>query len=127
MSIENEIKKLTAAVQENTAMLERVHGNAPVAEVPTAPAPVAEVPTAPAPAPAPVAEVPTAPAPAPAPAPAATYTPEQLNQILVEEFTRIGDRAPIDAAMQQLGVTSVTDLPADKQQALIDAVRAIQA
>ena len=50
-----------------------------------------------------------------------------MNTVLVTEFKRIGDRAPIDAAMTALGVTSVTELPAEKQQELIAAVKAIPA
>ena len=48
-----------------------------------------------------------------------------MNTLLVSEFKRIGDRTPIDAAMSALGVISVTDLPADKQQTLLAAVAAI--
>lgn len=60
----------------------------------------------------------------PAPAPN-VMTPEALNNILVEEFNRIGDRAPIDNMFKELGFTGASDLPADKYQALIDKVKLI--
>jgi len=50
-----------------------------------------------------------------------------MNNILVTEFKRINAREPIDAIMASLGVTSVAGLSSDKQQQLIDAVRAITA
>jgi hypothetical protein len=57
--------------------------------------------------------------------PAAVLTPEELNTVLVAEFNRLGDRAPIDAVLKEIGVTGVSELPPDKYQILIDKVRAI--
>jgi hypothetical protein len=68
---------------------------------------------------------PTPPAQTTAPAAPTAMTPEEMNNALVAEFKRIGDRAPIDAAMQQLGVTSVANLTAEQQHQLIATVRAI--
>ncbi len=90
-----------------------------IATAPPPPAPTP--PTAPPPTP------PTAPAAA-APdtgVPAAPTTPEQLNDILVAEFQRLGDRAPIDAALKELGVTSASDVPIIKYQELINKVKSI--
>lgn len=62
---------------------------------------------------------------APAAAPVTALTAEEMNAALVAEFNRIGDRAPIDAVMQGMGITGVAELPAEKQQELLTAVRAI--
>jgi len=59
--------------------------------------------------------------------PPATMSAEEMNTALVAEFSRLGSREPIDTAMATLGVTSVADLAADQQQALLTAVRAIPA
>jgi hypothetical protein len=56
----------------------------------------------------------------------AILSAEEMNNALVAEFKRLGSREPIDQAMANLGVSSVVDLPADKQQELLAAVRAIQ-
>jgi len=63
---------------------------------------------------------------APAPAPAVTpMTPRELNATLVKEFNRLGDRAPIDNALREMGVTGVTELPAERYQELLSKVQAI--
>ncbi len=54
-------------------------------------------------------------------------TPEELNQELLVEFRRLGNREGIDKAMAALGVAGVNDLNVAQYQPLIDAVRAIQA
>lgn len=75
-----------------------------------------------------IATAPTTPAAPPAPttppAPAAV-TPEALNEIMVAEFNRLGDRAPIDAELKKLGVNGVAELPAEKYQELINNVKAL--
>lgn len=130
MAIEKDLGRIATALEQLVKTLQQDVN--PVVTTAPAPAPAAAPAAAPAqptlvetPAPAPAAPAP-APAPAPAaPAPAAALSPEEMNTLLVSEFKRIGDRAPIDAAMSELGVISVTDLPADKQQTLIAAVAAI--
>lgn len=143
MPIEKDLKDNTAALNANTAILQKLYdikttGAAIVAPttatkvVKPTPAPVAPMssptvapaPMAPAPAPAAVAQ-PAAVAAAPVQQSLVALSPEQMNEALVAEFQRVGDRTPIDAAMTALGVTSVNDLPADKQQELLAAVRAI--
>ena len=52
----------------------------------------------------------------------------QLNEALVSECTRLnGDQARVLAVMNQepFGVVSVNDLPAEKYQPLIDAIKAL--
>lgn len=59
--------------------------------------------------------------------PAATITAEQLNEIMIAEYNRLGEnRAPIDAALKELGVTGITELPVEKYQELIDKVKSIK-
>jgi len=141
MAIEKDLKDNTAALNANTEILQKLYDIKTADVIPTskAPAPVVAAPIA-APAlteapaaapaaapaqPAPVAAPPVTSPPMPTIAPVVTLSPEEMNNLLVSEFKRIGDRAPIDAAMSTLGVISVTDLPADKQQSLIAAVAAI--
>lgn len=129
MSLENNLKRIADALELIAAQMDGAKASpAPVAQESIKPATTHE--TAPDVAPqAPAEAVPTAvvpPAPTATTAPAA-MSPEELNAILVQEFQRIGNREPIDAAMAELGVTSVTDLPADKQHELVNKVRAIQA
>ena len=145
MSIESNLKRIADALEalvaqgKGLAAKEYVEGiNKAVADAAPITKPVApvEVPNTVVIPPAPVVPAPAATAqPVATPvAPAApvqtsmlALTPEQMNEALVAEFQRVGDRAPIDAAMTALGVTSVNDLPADKQQELLAAVRAIPA
>ena len=126
MPIEKDLKRIADALETLVAQGKMV--DKPDKAIPKT---ATEVTTsAPVVPPAPAEVVPTAvvpPAPAAPAAPAAALTPEALNEILVAEFKRIGDRKPIDDAMALLGVISVTDLPAEKQQELIAAVRAIPA
>jgi len=135
MSLESVLKNLTDAINANTeatkamiaggtnpappAKLTNVAGvNQPAPEKPAAP-PAPEKPAAP-----PAPEKPDAP---PAPEkPDAIITPEELNAALVEEFNRLGNREGIDAELKKLGVTGVSDLPANQYQTLIDAVKALQ-
>ncbi|AUR82100.1 hypothetical protein NVP1021C_37 [Vibrio phage 1.021.C._10N.222.51.F9] len=58
-------------------------------------------------------------------APAATMTPEELNNALIVEFLRLGNREGIDNAMAEFGVTSVNDLKPEQFQPLLDKVKAI--
>jgi hypothetical protein len=54
--------------------------------------------------------------------------PGELNAALVQEFTRLGgNRQPIDAAMQAMGVTSINDLTPAQYPQLLTAVRAVPA
>lgn len=115
MSIEKDLKDNTAALNANTEILQKLY-DLKVASVSTdSPAPVA--------APAPAEVVPTAVVP-PTPV-AAPMTPEEFNEALVAEFKRIGSRDPIDSAMNEMGITSVTGLTAEQQQILITNVKAI--
>jgi hypothetical protein len=147
MSLETEIKKLTEAITANTAAIkvsfrqptdsvggaeqpppkppvDTTTGDAPAP--PVLPATDASQTTPPKPpsvntAPAP----PAAPAAPAAPSVAAPMTAEELNAVLVAEFNRLGgNRAPIDAALKELGVTGVSQLPVDQYSILIEKVRA---
>ena len=80
--------------------------------------------TAPADPPPPPADPPPPPADPPSP-PADPITPEELNTIMIAEFNRLGDRAPIDEELKKLDVTGVAELPVEKYQELIDNVKAI--
>jgi len=80
-------------------------------------------PAAPVSAP-PVVDIVVAPPPAAA-APVVTMTPTELNDALVVEYHRLGgNRDAIVEEMAKFGVTSVNDLPVDKYQPLLDAVKA---
>jgi len=141
MAIEKDLKDNTAALNANTEILQKLYDlKAGVAEVSVVTPAMAGITATPAPVVSPVVAAQTphvtpapvaapvlteAPAPAPVAAPAVALSTEEMNNLLVSEFKRIGDRTPIDAAMNSLGVISVTDLPADKQQSLIAAVAAI--
>lgn len=130
MAIEKDLKRIADSLEKLADHFIAATPVAPVltpaqqaaVDAPTPAAPAAPVATQQA-APTP-AEVPAQTAPA-APAAPAAMTPEQMNAMLVSEFKRIGDRAPIDAAMQELGVTSVANLSAEQQQALVAKVQAI--
>ena len=52
---------------------------------------------------------------------------EDMNNALVAEFKRFGNREVIDAEMAKLGVTSVVGMTAENQNALLTAVRAFDA
>jgi len=118
--LETEIKKLTAAIEANTAALNIVSGNA------TTPAPD--------PAPAPPAQQEAAPAPPAQEAPAASaetvpvMTMDELNKALGEQFARLGnDRGPIDKALKEFGVDSIANLPAESYRLLLAKVEAVNA
>jgi len=144
MSIEQAINDLTEAIKANTesilkAISKSTSSDTAQVKTETVPAPpkkLADPETVPDP-PKKLADPETVPDPPkkeepPAPPAGVTPTPEtapmtaeELNAALVAEFNRLGDRAPIDAALKELGVTGVTELPADKYQILIDKVRAL--
>ena len=141
MSIESNLKTLA---ENSTRIADALKGilnkmnhigqaAASVAEAPAAPAQPAAAPTPPvAEQPAPTPPAPQAPAqPAAAPqapaAPAAAMTPEELNNALIVEFQRLGSRDAIDAAIRELGATTITDLPAEQYQPLLAKVQAIPA
>ena len=131
MSIEQAINDLTEAIKANTesvlkAISKSTSSDTAQVKTETVPAPpkkLADPETVPDP---PKKEEPPAPPAGVTPTPeTAPMTAEELNAALVAEFNRLGDRAPIDAALKELGVTGVTELPADKYQILIDKVRAL--
>ena len=113
MSIESCLKNLTDAIIANTEAM-KINDAGTAVTTTANPAP----PKKEAPAPPKKED-------APAPAPADIITPEELNATLVEEFNRLGNREGIDAELKKLGVTGVSDLPANQYQALIDAVKAL--
>ena len=126
MSLESVLKNLTDAINANTeatkAMIAGGTNPAPPAKLTNVAGVNQPAPEKPAAPPAP--EKPAAP---PAPEkPDAIITPEELNAALVEEFNRLGNREGIDAELKKLGVTGVSDLPANQYQTLIDAVKALQ-
>jgi hypothetical protein len=51
-------------------------------------------------------------------------TPQQLNEVLVEEFKRLGSREPIDNVLREHGVQSISDLDASQYDAVVAAVKA---
>ena len=70
-------------------------------------------------------ETPAAPAAPSAPeTPAAPMTPQQLNDVLVAEFKRLGSREPIDKVLTDHGVQSISDLDPSQYQSVITAVKA---
>ena len=113
MSIENDLKKIaeaTAQTAKSVAELVNILANkapAQQADTPVAPAQQADTPVA------------------PNPPKLIAMSPEEVNEVLVAEFKRLGTREPIDAAMADLGINSVLDLPADKQHELIERVKSI--
>lgn len=152
MSLENNLERIANALETiaNHVALQALVGevekaprkprgvsggttNAPVVDAPPAPpveaAPVVQAPPATdivvAPPAAPVESVPVVQAPPVAAAPVATMTPAELNDALVIEYHRLGNnRDAIVEEMAKFGVTSVNDLPVDKYQPLLDAVKA---
>lgn len=138
MSIEKDLKDNTAALKANTEILQKLYDlKTNTTSTAAAPTPATPTPMVAAPAPTPATPTPATPtpmapalAPAPTPAPAtplAVLSAEEMNTFFVTEYKRIGKREPIDAAMAAMGVVSVTDIPAEKQQELIAAVQAIPA
>ena len=148
MSIESNLKtladnstRIADALEGLLAKMSHI-GAAVQAEAPTAPqAPVAPAqpaapqapvaPAQPAAAPTPPVAAPAQPVPAAPQAPVAptapSMTPEELNNALVVEFQRLGGREAIDAAIRELGATTITDLPAEQYQPLLAKVQAIPA
>lgn len=139
MSLETEIKNLTAAVVALTAKLEP-NNVAPAAPVVQAPAPVAApvTVTVAAPEPAPVA----APAPvmpaaptfvAPAPAPAASGAPftdpKGLIDYVMGAYKALGAAkgAQIQGVLTQLGYQNINDVKPEHYGALFTGVEALKA
>lgn len=146
MSIENNLKRIADALEtianamnktpcDDCGNMDGYRTPAPTTldiPEPATPAPIQEAPApiitnnTPAPGQPSQTATPVAPAPAPAPAQGAiVMSPEELNNVLVAEFKRIGDRGPIDAAMNAMGVSSVNELPAERQAELIANIKAI--
>lgn len=138
MSLETEIKNLTAAVVALTAKLES-NNVAPAAPVVQAPAPVAApvTVTVAAPEPAPVA----APAPvmpaaptfvAPAPAPAASGAPftdpKGLIDYVMGAYKALGAAkgAQIQGVLTQLGYQNINDVKPEHYGALFTGVEALK-
>lgn len=146
MSLENNLERIANALETiaNHIALQALAGEVekaprkpraekPVVDTPPAPpvdaTPVVQAPPATdivvAPPAAPVESVPVVQAPPVAAAPVVTMTPAELNDALVIEYHRLGNnRDAIVEEMAKFGVTSVNDLPVDKYQPLLDAVKA---
>jgi len=126
MTIENTLERIAVALEALVEQRSVTHsinitgGTEGVYAAPEAPAAPAapEAPAAPA-----APEAPAAPA-APE-APAAPMTPQQLNEVLVGEFKRLGSREPIDKVLHDHGVQSISDLDPAQYQSVIDAVKAV--
>lgn len=139
MSLENEIKKLTAAVETLTAAMN--NGAAPAVAVestPVAPVEPAAVSTPPiatsapetpqvaAPvAPAPVAEAPAAPAPVATAAPFADSA--ALTKYVMEKYQALGAEkgGQIQGVLQNLGFSNINDVTPDKYAEFHAGVEAI--
>jgi len=74
----------------------------------------------------PPADVSPSVAPVAPPAAPVTYTPEEVNGILLKEAQRLKGPAEIHAEMKRLGVTGVQSATAEQITALITAVQAIE-
>lgn len=138
MSLETEIKNLTAAVIALTAKLE-VSNVAPVAPVAQAPAPVAPAPVAPAPvavapAPAPAPVMPAAPSfqpPAPqaaAPAGAPFSDPKGLIDYVMGAYKALGSQkgAQIQGVLTSLGYANINDVKPEHYGQLFAGVEALK-
>jgi len=137
--LETEIKKLTAALEANTAALNAQAGgaNVNVPATPASPAPAAPQaaaqPAAPAtagPAVAPATPAPTQPAPVvPATQPAPPGTPQMTHQQAQAELTTIvqqlGDGAQVQATMQQYGSARLNEIPAENLFSMVQACKAL--
>ncbi len=115
MSIESLFTRIATALETIAAAL----SNAPVVTGATTNAPVlngSDTPPPPPPDKTPPVEV---------------LTAEQLNAVLVEENTRLGNNAEsaalIRAKMLELGVSGAADCSAEQQPALIQAIKALVA
>lgn len=135
--LETEIKKLTAALEANTAALTGGVGGTQLkpqaASQPAAPAPVA-TPPAPSAAPtagpavAPPVAAPAQPAPV-APAPIAPGTPQMTHQQAQAELTAIvqqlGDGTQVQAVMQQYGSARLNEIPVENLFSMVQACKAL--
>ena len=102
MTIENSLERIATALE---ALAAKRDVNAP--EAPAAPS------------------APEAPAAPSAPEAPAAMTPQQLNEVLVGEFKRLGGREPIDKVLHDHGVQSISDLDPSQYQSVITAVQAL--
>ena len=105
MTIENSLERIATALEALSAP-----------EAPAAPS-APEDPAAPS--------APEAPAAPSAPEAPAAMTPQQLNEVLVGEFKRLGGREPIDKVLHDHGVQSISDLDPSQYQSVITAVQAL--
>ena len=141
MSLENEIKKNTAAIIELTAALNAQAGGtnatkpaAPSPATPAAPAPAA------APTPPPAAQPAVAPAPAAAPQPAAVAQPaapaapqpgqpQMTHQQAQAELTTIcqqeGMGTRVQAVMAKYGSPRLNEIPADSLFAMVQECKGL--
>lgn len=143
MSIEKNIERIATALERIAGAMEH---QKPVAEEVSKPEPAPVKDDKPATPPAPKQTEAAAPPPPagkqesapstvpPAPTTPASVstgepdmTPQELNNALVTEFKRLGNnREPIDKVMvEQFGVQSISNLPADKRRDLLAAVQAL--
>lgn len=119
MTIESNLARIADALERIATLLTAPVLTNTVAVTPTPTAPVPPAATPPAP---------PAATPAAAPVPPATMTLEQLNQLLVVEFTRLGNnRQPIDAAIKALGANTLSDLNPALYPQLLANVQAVAA
>ena len=128
MSLENELGRIATALEDlvkvmiATAEAPTDSVKKPAAANPAVPAP----PATPASAPSHVPSPPAAPATTAVGAvPAANLTPEDVNEILLAEVARLGGPDAVIAVLKDFNVTSITQLPVEQYQSLIDTVKAL--
>ena len=112
MTIENSLERIATALEALAAKRD-VNVQPVSVSAPSAP----EAPAAPS--------APEAPAAPSAPEAPAAMTPQQLNEVLVGEFKRLGGREPIDKVLHDHGVQSISDLDPSQYQSVITAVQAL--
>ena len=134
MSIENEIKALTAAI---TALTQAVQGQAtpPVVFTPAPPAPPAPAPIAPPPQPVVAAQMPPLPTFAPPPAPVAAATtvpfsnPKGLIEYVMTAYKVLGPQkgAEIQGILTGLGYQNINEVKPEHYPAIVENVEALKA
>lgn len=133
MSIENEIKALTAAV---TALTQAVQGRQFVADAPApaVPAPVAPAPIAPPPQPTVAPQMPPLPTFAPPPVAAATVTvpfttPKGLIEYVMAAYKALGPQkgAEIQGILTGHGYQNINEVKPEHYPDIVTAVEALKA
>ena len=112
MTIENSLERIATALEALAAKRD-VNVQPVSVSAPSAP----DAPAAPS--------APDAPAAPSAPDAPAAMTPQQLNEVMVGEFKRLGGREPIDKVLHDHGVQSISDLDPSQYQSVITAVQAL--